>query len=461
MINHRVESEAKLSPKPSSQGARTMPADDARQETGVQTAMGRVPTMAYIVSGFPRLTETFVLYEMVALENVGTRVEFYPLRRLKETKMHAEAARWLERAHFEPYLSPSILGANLHYIARHPVRYWTTLLTLLRRTWGSMRFFVGGLVFFPKAVYFAHRMMVTGVDHVHAHFANHPAAVAWVIHQLTGIPYSFTAHGSDLHRERRMLRDKVAEAAFVVTISQYNRQMILEECGPSAGAKVIVIHCGVDMLVYQPSPAPVNSASPGRPFNIFCVGTLHEVKGQTFLIEACRRLAERGISFACHLVGDGPDRPRLTRQAEEGGIADRVRFRGWLTREEVRLALSEADVVAAPSVLARSGSREGIPVALMEAMASGVPVVASRLSGIPELVEDGKNGLLVEPADVEGLAGALERLQRDEELRHRLGTAGRDTVEREFNLRRNAGLLMQRFMNGQQWRSSSKASNAP
>lgn len=151
--------------------------------------------------------------------------------------MHSEAVGWLERAHFEPFLSWPILGANLRYLTRHPSNYWTTLLTLLRRTWGSAWFFVGGLVFFPRAVCFAQQIMVTGVDHVHAHFANHPAAIAEVIHRLTEIPYSFTAHGSDLHRERRMRKEKVAEAAFVVAISDYNRQMILEECGPSASAK--------------------------------------------------------------------------------------------------------------------------------------------------------------------------------------------------------------------------------
>ena len=398
--------------------------------------------MAYIVSGFPRLTETFVLYEMVALENAGTRVEFYPLRRLHETKMHAEAPRWLERAHFAPYLSLPILGTNLRFFLRHPIRYSRTWLEYVARTWGSLRFWVGSLVFYPKAVHWAAQMKRTRVDHVHAHFANHPAAIAWVIHRLTGIPYSFTAHGSDLHRDRRMLPEKVAEASFVVTISEYNRQMIQQECGPGVQTEVAVIHCGVDLQDYQPNPAEEDAAAP---LHILCIGTLHEVKGQTYLVEACRQLAERNVPFTCHLIGDGPDRPSLARQAEEAGIGDRVIFRGWLTSAEVRSALREANVVATPSVLARSGSREGIPVALMEAMASGVAVVASRISGIPELVEDGRNGLLAEPKDPASLANALARLQGDPALRRRLALAGRATVEEGFDLRRNAGLLLQRF----------------
>jgi glycosyltransferase involved in cell wall biosynthesis len=433
------------SPNPSVSAARAAPLDRAPEDVGARTTGGR-RAVAYIVSRFPKLTETFVLYEMVAVENDGVRVDFYPLMRIRGTKMHSEAASWLERAHFVPFLSGSILGANLHYLMRHPSRYWTTLLTLLRRTWGSARYFLGGLVLFPKAVYFARRMTATRIEHVHAHFANHPAAVAWVIHRLTGIPYSFTAHGSDLHLERRMLEEKAAAAAFVVTISEYNRQLILEECGPSTTAKVVVIHCGVDTAVIRPRPAPAPSAGEQRPFRIVCVGTLHEVKGQTYLLEACRRLSERGLQFTCHLVGDGPDRPRLSKQARQGGIGDRVHFRGWLTREEVRQVLDDADAVAAPSVLARSGSREGIPVALMEAMASGVPVVASRLSGIPELVVNDETGLLVEPRDVEGLAVALERLHGDAGLRRRLGKAGREKVEREFDLQRNASMLVKRFL---------------
>ena len=156
-------------------------------------------------------------------------------------------------------------------------------------------------------------------------------------------------------------------------------------------------------------------------------------------------LAERGVSFECHLVGDGPDRRDLMRQAARAGIEDRVRFLGQLTQLEVREALREADVVAAPSVPTRDGRREGIPVALMEAMASGLPVVASRISGIPELVGEDETGFLVGPRDVEALAGALERLARDEGLRRRLGAAGRAKVEREFDLRQNAATLMGRF----------------
>lgn len=406
---------------------------------------GRGPKIAYVMSRFPKLTETFVLYEMKAVEAEGNRVEVYPLQNQREATMHAEAASWIERAHYAPLFSWTIARANLEALARRPARYLGTLLLLLRRNWGSSRYLFGALVFFPKAVHFAARMAADRVEHVHAHFASHPAAVAWVIHRLSGIPYSFTAHGSDLHRDRHMLADKVAGAAFVVAISNYNRDVILEECGAAAASKVTVIHCGVDIEAFQPASREAPSGNPAPPFRVLCIGTLHEVKGQAYLLEACRLLAARGLLVECILVGDGEDERELRDLADRAGIADRVRFLGRRTQVEVREALTQADVVAAPSVPTRDGRREGIPVALMEAMASGVPVVASRISGIPELVVNEETGLLVEPRDAAGLALALERLARDQALRRRLAGAGRSMVEHEFDLRKSAAFLSRRF----------------
>jgi glycosyltransferase involved in cell wall biosynthesis len=169
------------------------------------------------------------------------------------------------------------------------------------------------------------------------------------------------------------------------------------------------------------------------------------VKGQKYLLEACRRLAERDVPFSCELIGDGPDRAALRRQAEESGIADRVRFHGQRTRDEVAVMIRNADVLVAPSVPTANGRREGIPVVLMEAIASGAPVVASAISGIPELVEDGEQGFLVPPRDSFALADVLERLYRNPALRRRLGAAGRLKALREFDLETNAAALAQRF----------------
>lgn len=395
--------------------------------------------VAYVVSRFPRLSETFVLYELLALEREGIRVEIFPLLRQRERVVHPEAVPLVARANFLPFLSRRILGSQLFFLRRRPRAYLGALWAVLRGTWRSPNFLIGGIGIFPKVAHAARRMEAEGVRHVHCHFANHPALAGLIVHRLTAIPYSFTAHGSDLHVNRVMLREKVAEAAFVATISEYNRRIIATECG--ADDQVVVVRCGVDTRVFRPRAR----SGAGRPFRILCIGTLHEVKGQRYLVDACRTLVDEGVDVACTLVGSGEDERALRRRIADLGLTERVLLVGSRTRDQVAALLAEADVLVAPSVPTRKGKREGIPVVLMEAMASGVPVVASDLSGIPELVEDDVTGLLAPPRDSAAIAAALERLHADEALRRRLGAAGRARVERDFDVRRNALALARNF----------------
>jgi glycosyltransferase involved in cell wall biosynthesis len=406
------------------------------------TADGESPLrVAYITSRFPKLTETFVLYEILGLQRHGVRVDLYPLLRERTKVMHPEAAAVVAQARFLPFVSPAILRSQLWFLRHRPRAYLGALRDLLRGTWGSLNFFVGAVGIFPKVAHVARRAEADGVDHVHCHFATHPAAAGFVIHRLTGIPYSFTAQGSDLHVDRRMLPEKVAEAAFAVPISRYNRDIILRECGGRFGDKLEVIHSGIDTAFFS---ARNGSRAAAGPLSITCVGTLHEVKGQAYLIEACRLLARHGVDFVCRLVGDGPDRGALEDQIAAAGLEGRVSLLGPRPRGEVAELMAASDVLVAPSVPTRQGKREGIPIVLMEALASGLPVVASRLAGIPELVEDGRTGLLVEPRDAAGLAAALRRLSDDPALRAQLAAAGRAKVELEFDAYDNAARLAAR-----------------
>ncbi|MGH3005929.1 MAG: glycosyltransferase [Gaiellaceae bacterium] len=397
--------------------------------------------VAYVMSRFPKLSETFILGEILAVEEHGVEVELFPLLRERAEVVHPEAETLCERARFQPFLSVPILRSQLHFLHRNPGAYLRTLRDLLRGTWGSANFLFGALGIFPKVVHAARLMEAGGVAHVHCHFSSHPAAAGFVVRRLTGIPYSFTAHGSDLHVDRHMLREKVDEAAFVVVISEFNRNVILRECGEDVAGKLVVVHCGVDTELFRPR----GTAPPDGPFTVICVATLHEVKGQAHLIEACRLLAGEGIDVTCTLVGEGEDRSVLERRIAEAGLEGRVTLAGSLTRAEVADVLRSAHVLAAPSVPTKRGKREGIPVVLMEAMSSGVAVVASGISGIPELVEDEATGLLVPPRDSTALAGALRRLHDDPALRERLALAGREKVEREFEVRANAAELVRRF----------------
>lgn len=398
--------------------------------------------VAYVMSRFPKLTETFILAELEAMDRAGVRIELFPLLRQTGEPVQPAAVRWVERARYEPFVSVPILRAQWWFLRdpRRRRRYLRAFFDMIGGTWRSPNFLLGGLGIFPKVARMAVEMQDLGVQHVHCHFANHPALAGWLIHRLVGIPYSFTAHGSDLHVDRTMLPTKVDEAAFVATISRDNRALIEATAGPSSEGKVAVVHCGVDPAAFAPVERTVDG-----PLRIVAVGTLHEVKGQRHLIEACRILTERGVAVTCRFIGDGPDREALQAAIDEYGLGDRVVLAGRMTSDAVAAELAAADVLVAPSVPTKGGKREGIPVVLMEAMSTGLPVVASRLSGIPELVTDGVSGLLVTPGDAVALADALAALAGDVELRRRLGAAGRDTVLREFDVDRNAAALAERI----------------
>lgn len=394
--------------------------------------------IAYIMSRFPNLTETFVLYEIVALDRRGVATSVYPLLRMRQRVIHPDVESLAGRVHHHPFLSAAILRSNWRWLRQRPRAYFRVLREVLGGTWGSLNFFTGALAIFPKAAHFAREMEAEGVTHVHAHFSNHPAVAALIVHRLTGIPFSFTAHGHDIHVERRMLAEKIAAAEFAVMISEYNKRLVVEECDGVDGGKLHVIHCGADTERF----APRDSRAPGGRFAIVCVGSFIEVKGHAYLIEACRMLEERGIRVHCHLIGDGPGRKELARQIAESGLDEAVVMHGALPRPAVAELIAACDVIVQPSAPTARGAREGIPVSLMEGMASGLPVVASRLSGIPELVEDGRTGILVPPRDAGALAGALERLIEDPALRRELGRAGRQRVLDDFDLDRNAGRLV-------------------
>jgi glycosyltransferase involved in cell wall biosynthesis/peptidoglycan/xylan/chitin deacetylase (PgdA/CDA1 family) len=416
-----------------------------RPQAAVPVASPTAPArVAYVMSRFPKLTETFVLGEVLALEGRGVPVDLYPLLRERPPLVHPEAARLVARSRYEPFLSPAIVVSQLAWLRRRPGAYLRAWRDVLVGTWGSPNFFVGAIGCFPKVAHAARRMQADGVTHVHCHFANHPAVAGLIVHRLTEIPFSFTAHGSDLHKDRRMLGRKVAEAAFVATISHDNRRLIVAECGEHVAGKVHVLRAGVDTRLFVPSTR--EPAGQRRDvLRIVCVGTLHEVKGQPHLIEACRLLAGQGIDVRCRLIGGGPDEKALRARVQAAGLAESVAVAGPRTRQQIVEELWRADALVAPSVPTRAGRREGIPVVLMEAMSTGLPVVASAISGIPELVEDEVSGLLVPPRDAAAIARALRRLATDPALRERLGRAARNRVLAEFDLEDSAAELARRF----------------
>ncbi len=399
--------------------------------------------LAQIVSRFPVVTETFVLYELEALEKLGVTVELYSLLREHPKVVHPEAEKWITRGHYLPLLSPAILRAHWHFIRHDPGRYFRTFAEVLRGTWGCVRCFGGVLAFFPKVVRFSYEIKKQAIQHVHAHFAYHAAVAGLIVHRLTGIPFSFTARGSDVQADGHMLKEKVEAADFVISVSEYNKEIILRKCGPSAAKKIHVIHGGVDVDRLSPRP----ECEPKRLLRILCVARFEEVKGHTYLVEACRVLKERGLLFECGLIGDGPLMSKIEKQIKESDLCDKVLLLGPQTYDEVIEHLSRTDVVVLATVPTASGKREGIPNVLKEAMACGAPVVTTASGGIPELVDE-SCGILVRPRDAVALADALQYLREQPALCRRMGMTGRRKIVREFNLNLSTAMRAELFLRG-------------
>ena len=412
------------------------PVKESRDAAGQQTREGDggPPAVACIMSRFPKITETFILNEILCLEAEGLSVCVYPLLRQREPVEQPDVRRLRGTVRYLPFLSASVIASNVAYAIRSPGTYFRMMGEAFAGTWRSANFFVGMLGILPKSVRAAAELKRRGVGHVHAQFATHAALSALIIHRLTGIPFSFTGHGSDLHVDQHMLRRKLEACRFGVTISEYNKRFMLQACGEDLSQTIHVIHCGVDPEVFRPAEHRDTSG----PVRFLCVASLRDVKGHRHLLDALSLLAGRGHAFTCGLVGDGPLHADIRARVQALGLQERVVLHGALTHPDVLRLTQQADASVLTSVMGRRGNREGIPVTLMEAMACGLPVVASRISGIPELVRDGETGLLCEPGNADDIAVALERIIADPDFRRTAGQAGRARVVEDFHLAHNS-----------------------
>jgi glycosyltransferase involved in cell wall biosynthesis len=399
--------------------------------------------IAYIMSRFPHLPETFILREMNALERHGWQICLYPLIRQDQSVIHEDARRWIERVRYVPFFSVAVLKENVITFLKMPLKYVRTWLRLFFENLSSLDFLMRSLAVFPKAVSMAARMGEEGVRHIHAHYATHPALAAWVIHQLAGISYSVTVHAHDIFVDKAMLKTKLEAAAFIVAISDFNRRYLAEHVGSHLLRKIDVIHCGIDPAWYQEKQGIRETLT--KRLEIINVGSLQPYKGHLHLVEACSLLKERGLRFRCRIIGDGALHQRLERLIEREELQDDVFLLGALPQEEVAGLLPTADCYVQPSVITPEGKMEGIPVALMEAYAAGLPVIATNISGIPELVRPGETGFLVPPEDSLALADMIMHLHHHFDHARQLAKQGRELVLDQFDLDQNVQLLAARF----------------
>ncbi len=398
--------------------------------------------VAYIVVMFPCYSETFVLGELLELERRGVDLTILSLRSFTEKIMDERAKSFLPRILYSPYLfSWGLLRSNFYFLFKEFRVYMGLIGFLLSKLILHPKELVKNLSLFPKSVHFARLVKKMEVEHIHAHFSNYPATAALIISRLTGIPFTVTAHAHDIFKNQLLLPDKLGYAKKLFTISGYNRRFILEKCRGIPADKIEVVHCGVD-----PSRLP-RLASGERGAMIFSVGRLMAIKGFDTLIRACAVLNDQVKDIRCVIAGDGPEMERLRRLIEKHSLEGVVEMVGEINPQEVLKLMSGCSIFVLPSRPAgkRSGVMDGIPVSIVEAMAMGIPVVSCAVSGIPELVVDGETGLLVPPADEGKLANAIATLLGDKELRDRLGRAGREKVESEFNIGKSVNRLLEVF----------------
>jgi colanic acid/amylovoran biosynthesis glycosyltransferase len=387
--------------------------------------------VAYLVSRFPSVSETFVVRELDAVAATGAvELELHSLFPAhREGVVHPAAVPWTERVQ-----RPGVLegvAALGRWLLERPLRTLGVIAEVTAGYASVPRVLPRALATIPLAA--AHARRLRGVDHVHAHFATYPALAAWIVHRLAGTPYSFTAHAHDLFVHQAMLGRKAGDAAFVIAISEFNRSFVIGHSGRRR-PDVQVVHCGVDQERFE-----FRVRAAGDPPRLACVAALRAPKGHSVLLAAMVGGREH-----LDLVGDGPLRASLEAEVERLGLADRVRFHGSLPEHAVADVLSRADAFVLPSVIAPDGDMEGIPVALMEALAAGLPAVATRHSGVPELIRDGHTGYLAEPGDVESLRAAIGRALTEPEPEAR-AAEGRALVEREFDQHRSARRLVELF----------------
>jgi len=393
--------------------------------------------LLYLTGEYPRVTDTFIQREVAALRAQGITIMTASIRRtgpehLVGEEQIAEAAQTFHV--LEAAKHPLRLAAAKLRLLRHPGRFFRAFALAWRTAPGGLRNWLWQMFYFAEAIMLADHMQRHGVRHLHNHIAKASCTVAMLASELSGIPYSFTLHGPDIFfaPDHWRLDEKIARARFVACISEFCRAQAMIFSDRALWDKLHIVHCGIDPARYDPAPRQ------GPPHLTF-VGRLAAVKGVPVLLEALSFLKGELPRLRVTLIGDGPERARLEQDAADLGLRDVVDFAGYRSQSEVARALKVTDALVLPSFA------EGVPVVLMEAMAAEVPVVATRIAGIPELVEDGVSGRLVPPGDAEALGAALRSLLDDADLRARMGAAGRQKVTDDFDIRTEARRLSQLF----------------
>lgn len=425
--------------------------------------------VAYVLKGYPRISEIFIASEIYRLEQLGLPVRLFVLKPADEATTHPVVERIQATPQYLPEMT-SLSATPFHRWLPHNVRpFLGSIARVARRRPLGLARAIGRAMAesvrarkrrlgWPRKLYakellhgiaLADRVLADpGIRHLHAHFAHGATTVTWFASTITGVPFSFTGHAKDIYsgslNPAGLLHRKLMAARFAVTCTEANRQHLLQV---APGADVRRVYHGLNadftrLLEMQTA----NGSRPSHELRLLGVGRLVSKKGFDTLVGACAVLAQRGVPFRATIVGpDDEAGPGLRAKIVELGLGERVQIVGQMSQAELFDEYRRASAFCLPCRVMDDGDRDGIPNVLAEAMACGVPVVTTPISGIPELIEDGVNGLLVPSDAPEALADALTRLRDTPELVERLSRSGRESVLREFDGEQLAGTMLRLF----------------
>lgn len=396
--------------------------------------------IAYLTGEYPKVSHTFIQREVEALRRLALSIDTFSIRRpapkdVLGDQLQEESRTFYVLDHCKKPIW--LISSHARSILSNPSSYFKTLGLAWRLRQAGVRSALYHLFYFAEAVVLSAELKRRKIKHIHNHFGDSSCTVALLASSLSGIDYSFTEHGPNIFFEaaRWRLDKKIARAKFIAAISHFCRSQLMLFSDPEHWDKISIVHCGIDPHRY----AHARNA-PGK--YLIYVGRVEPVKGLLILLDALVVVRQSHPDVFLTVVGDGSARKKVEARATQLGLSGMIQFVGYKTQEEVAALLSEADALVLPSFA------EGVPVVLMEAMASGKPVIASRVAGIQELVEDGVNGFAVPPGDATTLAKRIDQLLADPTLCNKMGREGRATVEQDFNIDHEAKILASMFKNG-------------
>jgi glycosyltransferase involved in cell wall biosynthesis len=396
--------------------------------------------LAYLLKTFPKLSETFILNEILGLEQLGVEVEIFSLRRPDEGQVHSAVSKVKGRVTYVSSTMPKpvrFVWTWLQHLAlflANPAAYSKAVRFYIRdqKATRLKEFMVAGVL--------AGKLRRRGITHLHAHFANVPTSVAEIVRVLCGVRYSFTAHAKDIYlTPPEVLRRKIGSAEFVLTCTGFNRDY-LRRISDRATPIQLVYH-GVDLRLFQP---PEPAEEPAVP-TIVSVGRFCEKKGFPYLIRACSVLKREGCRFRCRIVGFGELKEPLRALITELDLDDCVSLEGPMTQHEILGVYRGASLLVLPCLVTDKGDRDGIPNVLLEAMSMGIAVVSTGISGICELIEHTLTGLLVPERDAQAVAAAITLLLDQPQLRIRIAERGRQKVLKDFEMINSARAVLGAF----------------